>query len=59
MSDSFEGHSHPVTRDEDIVRCDECKELMRIPKEDLMHRCTNCGTEYRFAFEEETNETDS
>lgn len=57
MKTEFSGHSHPITRDYDILRCDKCKELMEIPKEDLEYTC-ECGCEYSFVLEE-VNGTDS
>ena len=54
----FSGHDTSVIKDFDAIRCDECKNIMKVLKEDLEYTC-ECGCEYSFAFEEETNETDS
>jgi len=60
MQDHFEGHAHPIFRGYELIRCEKCKELMKVPFEDMQFECQNCSNVIVFEVEEEElNETDA
>lgn len=52
---AFSGHSHTITKDYEAIRCEGCKEIMKVPLEDLEFKCLNCGHVTLFVEEEIEN----
>jgi hypothetical protein len=56
---NFSGHSHPVTRDYEVVDCDNCDGVVKMPKVyepgTIIFDCPHCGHlhEFEVVYEDE------
>ena len=46
------GHANPILKTYDVLRCFQCNELIKVPKEDMEYKCPHCGRVNSFAIEE-------